>query len=161
MLPSRNTTRGFTERTRKNLELARASYHERQDFHVVTQLVNSLLGIVMVPSTRDHNHKALLIRLNDLGNKDWPKWDIEEKNPQKTETLQKLLEKLRNAAGHGHFEFRGDSESRSLRDVWVTVSDGPIGNSPWSAEINGEDLYTFCILLSKYIEKHFPAERSQ
>ena len=160
-LPSRNTTRGFTGRTRKNLEPARASHCEREDFHVVTQLVNSFLGIVMLPSTRDHKHKALLITLNDLGKKDWPKWDIEEKDPEKTETLQRLLEKLRNAAGHGRFEFRGDLESRNLRDVWVTVSDDPIGNSPWSAEINGEDLYTFCVLLSKYTEKHFPAARSQ
>ena len=96
-LPSRNTTRGFTGRTRKNLEPARASHCEREDFHVVTQLVNSFLGIVMLPSTRDHKHKALLITLNDLGKKDWPKWDIEEKDPEKTETLQRLLEKRRRA----------------------------------------------------------------
>ena len=45
---SRRTTRGFAKRTRRNLELATESYAIRKDFHVITQLVNSLLGIVVV-----------------------------------------------------------------------------------------------------------------
>ena len=70
----------------------------------------------MVPSTRDHNPKALLITLNELGKKDWPKWDIEEKGPEKTETLQRLLEKLRNAAGHGNLS----SEEIRTPETWGT-----------------------------------------
>jgi hypothetical protein len=45
----RNTIEGFAERTRKNLRFIVAAYDGGQDVHTVTQLINSLLGLIVYP----------------------------------------------------------------------------------------------------------------
>ena len=52
-LPSRNNPSGFAERTRKNLELIERAYSVGADVHVVTQLMLSLLGIIVFPWEHD------------------------------------------------------------------------------------------------------------
>lgn len=52
MLESKDTTLGFAERTRKNLGNVRNAFEKGEDFHVVTHLVNSLLGVVVVQRKR-------------------------------------------------------------------------------------------------------------
>ena len=154
ILESRNTSKGFAMRSLRNLMLAKESFDSREDFHVVTQLVNSLLGIVIVPRVRQAKGDFLSITMVELAQRGWPQWVFTGKVGSESETLGDFLQHLRNATAHGHFEFAGDPDSRHLRSVVIAASNGPIGKAPWSYEIQGDKLCEFCIHLANYIEAH-------
>jgi hypothetical protein len=46
---SRNESEGFAQRTRENLEFITHAKQQGSHVHVVTQLVNSMLGLVIFP----------------------------------------------------------------------------------------------------------------
>lgn len=153
---TRNKPVGFAQRTRKNLEFISDAFDHGQDVHVVAHLVNSLLGIVIVPKARYSKQEFWSISLEELSRRGWPKWNITLDDPKnKTKTLRHLVRHLRNAAAHGGFEFTGDPDSRYLSEVGLTVQDRPGENSKpnWRAEIEGLELYRFCLLLAEHIEK--------
>ena len=143
MQTSRNTTLGFARRTRKNLVSVKEGFDSKEDFHwkdvhVVTQLVNSLLGIVVVPTERDLKKLCLSETLTELYKQDWPRWNIPCGRHScdtcgkctETATLKDLIKRLRNAAAHGHFDFIGDpfvedADSRQLENVRIVVSPNP------------------------------------
>ena len=158
MRESRNSSIGFAIRTRKNLLKVIRAFKGGEDFHVVTHLVNSLLGIVVVPRERYHKADFLSVPLAEIYQDGWPKWNIlldEPKGKQeKTETLDRLLTHLRNAAAHGRFSFTGDSESRNLEEVWLVVEDRPNkrAKTNWRAMIRGNELLDFCLKLCDDIE---------
>ena len=154
ILESRNTTKGFARRSLRNLVLAKESFDSREDFHVVTQLVNSLLGIVIVPRVRQAKGAFLSITMAELAQRGWPQWDFTGKDGSESATLGDFLQQLRNATAHGHFAFAGDPDSRHLRNVRIMASNGPIGKAPWSYEIQGDKLYEFCTRLANYIETY-------
>ena len=156
MSDSRRTTSGFAKRTRRNLELAKASFDSRKDFHVVTQLVNSLLGIVVLPWQRHTEEGEQDFESGvhqDFFKKGWPNWTFTGKEAgRESENLKDLVGNLRIAAAHGHYSFSGDPDSRYLHEVTIKVGNGAPDSSPWSYEIRGDKLYDFCIKLSEYIE---------
>ena len=158
MLPSRNNTAGFARRTRKNLMKVIEEFEEGEDFHVITQLVNSLLGIVVVPSERYSGTGILSQPLDDLHRDGWPKWnillDLPEGKLGKTEKLDVLVFHLRNGAAHGRFSFGGKPESRKLEEVWLVVEDKPGRTAAinWRAKINGKELLKFCLKLCDLID---------
>lgn len=154
--PSRRTTRGFAGRTRRNLELARKSFKVRRDFHVVTQLVNSLLGIVVVPSARrskEGEEDFGSANLSDIDGLGWPKWEFTGKEGCESQSLEDFVNHLRNAAAHGHYDFPENPDCRDIKKVTIEVSDGPLGKAPWSYKIRGDKLFNFCIKLSEHIER--------
>ena len=158
MLESRNTTLGFAKRTRKNLVNVKQAFESGKDFHVVTHLVNSLLGIVVVPKQRYCKAEFLSLPLEEIYRDGWPRWDITLDEPKgnqgKTEILERLITHLRNAAAHGRFSFHGDPDSRNLKEVWLVVEDRPGEKSKtnWLANIRGDELFGFCIRLCDHIE---------
>ena len=158
-MESRDTTRGFAERTRKNLVLARLSRESGSDFHVVTQTVNSFLGIVVVPKAREELDKdTFSVSLAELYQKGWPRWDIELDEPSgqrpKTERLIDLVKHLRNAAAHGRFYFHGERDSRNPEEVTISVEDKPTNRAVnWRCRISAESLYDFCICLCDLIQE--------
>ena len=155
---SRGEAIGFAQRTRKNLEYMRNARADKEDVHVVAHLVNSLLGVVIVPKEEYFEKEFLQVPLEELPGRPWPTWNItlDEpwKNGWKTKQLKDLIWHLRNAAAHGRFRFTGDPESRCLVEVIIIVEDqhpdSPTLN--WRAEIGGEELYQFCIRFSQYID---------
>ena len=157
MPDGRRTTPGFAERTRRNLELAKASFDSRKDFHVVTQLVNSLLGIVVVPWQRHKKEGEQDFESDvdkDLFHRGWPNWSFTGKDTEReSEDLKDLVGNLRIAAAHGHYTFSGNPDSRYLHEVTIKVGNGAPETSPWSYKIRGDKLYDFCIKLSEYLEK--------
>ena len=139
-----------------------------EDVHVVTQLVNSLLGIVVVPKERDLKKLRLSKTLNELYKQKWPQWNIPCGRDAcdtcckctETATLKDLIKRLRNAAAHGHFDFVGDpfvedANSRDLEKVRIVVRDKYPNDTKyhWCAEISGPDLYLFCLKFLKHIEE--------
>ena len=158
MFVTRGEAIGFAQRTRKNLEYVRHAFDREEDVHVVTHVVNSLLGIVVVPKERYFEESFWSINLEELTKRAWPKWDVTIDEPTKkgsrTETLGDLIRHLRNAAAHGRFRFGGEPDSRYLSEVGLIVEDAPSRDRKpnWRAEIAGDDLYQFCLLLADYID---------
>ena len=66
MYVTRGEAIGFALRTRKNLEYIRHAFGQEEDVHVVTHLVNSLLGIVVVPKERYFEESFWSISLEEL-----------------------------------------------------------------------------------------------
>src|SRR5260370_38539658 len=73
---SRNDPLGFATRTRQNLEGIERARASGVDVHVVTQLMLSLLGLIVFPE-EDHCYEPIAPwRLDELEQSGWPKWNI-------------------------------------------------------------------------------------
>src|ERR1041384_2880455 len=99
ILASRNDSLGFAERTRKNLAFIRMAAQHGQDVHIVTQLVNSMLGLLVFPWEEGVFSQAKQITFDTLVNDRWPSCKI---TTGTCATLYDLLRHLRNAVAHGH-----------------------------------------------------------
>ena len=159
MLSTRNKTEGFSGRTRKNLTYVRTAFVPQDPrVHVVTQLVNSLLGLVIVPQEWGLGEDLKKRTREDLEKAGLWKWNILRDEPQgkkpKTKTLGTLIWHLRNATAHGRFTFAGEPDSPHIEEVWIIVQDKPPGAKSinWRAEIRGDQLYDFCLWLAAEIE---------
>ncbi len=153
---SRNEPMGIVARTRKNLIYMRNARKTGADIHEVTHLLNSLLGLIVVPW-----EKLQMNILDDtfegLERQGWPMPQVHmDEYPDKTETLKVLVNHLRNAVAHGRFWFEGiephSPDSREPSNVQVVMTDGSKKVTKWKAEINGEDLYKFCNKFIQHIE---------
>jgi hypothetical protein len=149
MLNERNHALGFAERTRKNLAYIEAAFSSGADVHVVTQLANSLLGLIALPVERDLARPFRDLQLNELIKQGWPRWVI---NRGDCQTLEELLRHLRNAVAHGHMLF--SSDSRLLEKVAIEFADFKRGavEAHWVARIQGPGLRDFSLSFSRLIE---------
>ena len=151
---SRNDAIEIGRRTLKNLKYIKASFErEEKDVHVVTHLVISLLGLVVLPREQYLEKSIWDAKLAELTNQGWPEWSIIlDEDKRKTETLGELVRHIRNATAHGLITF--SSDSRYLSEVVIKVADRESRNKApyWRAEIGGKELYKFCLKFSEYIE---------
>jgi len=149
---SRNQVLGFVDRTRKNLMHIEYALDKGRDVHVVTQLVCSLLGLIIVPWEQEHVQAAEDLGLEALVARGWPEWEI---TLGSCTTLGDLIWHLRNAAAHGNLRF--SSENRDLTKVTIFVHDKKRRNAPpyWKAHIRADRLREFCLkfidLLHSYV----------
>jgi hypothetical protein len=101
----------FVPRTKKNLELVLE--HKDLGFHEVTQLMNSMVGLLIFPQQR---YFSLIeqLRLDDFPTKNWPipkifLWGGVPFNSQdldkETITLQEIVRYMRHSVSHATFEF--------------------------------------------------------
>ena len=161
-MEDRTVALGLAQRTLKNLEYIKKAAEAAEDVHLIADLTNSLLGLVIVPKEQYEGKELWNVTLKKLEKKGWPQWKITkdergaacENNWTLTKNLGRLVAHLRNAAAHGRFEYTGEPNSRKLSKVTLVVRDKPGKYKPvnWEAEIGGEDLYKFCTLLTKHIE---------
>ena len=156
----RNHAGVFAQRTLKNFRhIKNSRVNGNTDVHVVTQLANSLLGLVILPFSGDKFGPDLDRPIGDFH---WCKWVILEDNPTLggtrtkvvkpvTTTLRHLVNHLRNAAAHRRISFSTDGPYP--RGVTLTALDAYSNTGPvyWRAHINGADLEAFCIGLSASI----------
>lgn len=148
----RNTIEGFALRVRKNLDFMIVAREDDEDIHIVTQLVCSLLGLIVFPCehfrrTGFLDFKTMLFE--DLVDDGWPKWAF---HIGQSESLDRHLSHLRNALSHRRVHF--SSDDRSLAGVEVTFWDRakPEGPDNWSASIDGAGLLDFVERLSTLID---------
>ena len=152
-IPSRDDTLGFATRTLNNLVFIEQAYSNDQnnEVHTVTQLVLSLLGILVFPygklgALQNPIFSKTLLKATEEG---WLGFRItmdDEKGKdtaKRTENVRHLVRHLRNAVSHGRIRFRTDSRNPS--EETLTFEDGPTGGQPnWRAEITGSELRQFC-----------------
>jgi hypothetical protein len=150
---SRNLTKGFAQRVRKNLDFIIKKHNEGEDVHIVSQLVTSLLGIIVFPWEAGALHRLEHIPLSELEENGWPKWNILLDEKGDTLTLGKLIRHLRNAASHRRLRFL--SEDRELQKVDIEFEDAINKSlSPnWRARINAADLKLFCDRFTEKLEE--------
>jgi hypothetical protein len=151
-LPPRQMVEGFAIRTRKNLEHIIEAQREGRDAYVVTQLVNSLLGLVVFAWERELVDDLEPRQLDSLAEDEWPVWDVVPIRDKEWDgTLGRLVYHLRNAAAHGRISY--SSDSRNIEEVMIQVVDcDPKHGAPtWEARIGAKGLLEFCLKFSKLI----------
>ena len=151
-LPPRQRVEGFAIRTRKNLEHVIEAQTEGQDVHVITQLINSLLGLVVFAWERELVDYLEPQQLGSLVEDGWPSWDIVPIRDKKwDDTLGRLVYHLRNAVAHGNIRF--SSDSHNIEEVLIQVVDcDPNDGAPtWEARIEAKGLLDFCFRFCQMI----------
>ena len=134
-------------RTSKNLDYVIRAYNSGEEgVHVVTQLFNSLLSLIVVPWAGLVGKQVWDVKLVALKQNGWPMWEITIGN---TKTLRELILRLRNAISHWNVAF--SSDSRQLSNVEIEVWTDKNHQTNWKANMNGELLLQFCHLLSDRI----------
>jgi hypothetical protein len=119
---SRNNALVFAQHTLENLEIIERDVPSDSGFHPITQLINSLVGLVVFIHEREFVRHVADLPLSELAGKGWPKVRIDkddEKRP--TKALGDLVRHLRNATAHGRISF--SSDSRNLTEVRIVIED--------------------------------------
>lgn len=162
---TRDDAREFARRTLKNLQHIERARQFSRDVHVVTQLTNSLLGLVIFPWENEIISPLIGWPLEDLTKKGWPAWKIERdptKAPKKhncAPTLDDLVNHIRNAAAHRHLKYSSDSSD--LLKVELSLADGlprTVAGSRtfefyWRASINAADLRSWLQCLAEALDE--------
>lgn len=127
----------FAKRTRENLETLRKLQKERPDIKVyeVTQLINSLLGLLVFPKERFINHIPE-IPLDELSRQGWPIPKVTGDYPQAAH-LRALVRYLRNAIAHCNVEFLSD-EKNEIKGLLVWNEHK--ARKTWQAELTLQDI---------------------
>lgn len=150
---TRNDTVELAKRVRKNLDFIIEKRADGAEVHEVTQLVTSLLGLIVFP-WEDKALKHLEgLHLSGLEKEGWPRWDISlDETKHGTKTLRELMRHLRNAASHQRVKFSSDDPE--MEKVIIQFKDAPQKNGRvnWRAKINAADLKKFCVLFTERLE---------
>ena len=94
----------FAKRTRYNLAIVRAHKDQSQEAYEVTQLVNSLLGLIVLPKEKS-NPKLPKTSLGALSEQGWPAAVLQPTEGKAPKNLRDLHRLLRNAISHFNIEF--------------------------------------------------------
>lgn len=149
MYVARNRAFEFARRTKANLEFMQAARAEGADVHEVTQLANSLLGLIVFVWEKTFVEDMKKLRMKDLERKGWPSINVTK---GASETLYDFVRHLRNAVAHGRLTF--SSDSRDPREVFVQIDDCKTNETIpyWSARIKASDLRDFCLKFIHAVE---------
>src|SRR5580698_4097693 len=71
-LTARNQISGFAAKTRKNLDFIISSRANGADVHEVTQLMLSLLGLIVFPKEKGLDQRVESAKINTLAEQGWP-----------------------------------------------------------------------------------------
>ncbi len=144
VLPSRNDVLGFALRTRKNLDFVLEASKRDEDVHTVTQLANSLLGLLVFLHEGPLDKQIRRMQMSHLESKGWPTWEFRAGS---SKSLGDHLRHLRNAIAHRGIKF--STESRELKDVLFVMAD----QDNWHVAISGDRLHHFCLKLCALVEE--------
>lgn len=132
-----NVIRDFARRTRHNLTVLRnlQAQHPELEIYEVTQLVNSMLGLLVFPQ-QQYIRNIPALPLDELAGQGWPIPKVRGDYPQVSD-LNQLVRYLRNAIAHCNVEFLSD-ETLKIRGIVVWNVRG--GRIDWKAELSLEEI---------------------
>jgi hypothetical protein len=150
MYVERNHALGFARRTKVNLEYLEEAQYEGANVHIVTNLANSLLGLVVFVWERTVVDDLKKHKMSDLYATGWPEIKMIKGT---TATLFDFVRHLRNAAGHGLLEFSGDDADPEK--VIIKIKDREKRGKPsyWVAQLTASDLRRFCFKFIELVER--------
>jgi hypothetical protein len=129
----------FAKRTEANLQTIRRLANDRGAMPAfeVTQLVNSMLGLLVFPQQR-YLDRIPETPIDELENSGWPIPEVVGRYDQ-VPNLRQLVRMLRNAITHCNLEFEpGVSDEIEALTVWNT--DPRSGKVTWKARLTVADL---------------------
>ena len=131
--------RDFAYRTRKNNEalLNLQKVQPEVEVYEVTQLINSMLGLLVFPQQRFLNHIPR-IPLAELADQGWPVPEVEGDYPQVTD-LKELVRYLRNAIAHCNLQFLVD-ERGQINGLRVWNTNPRDRRTTWRARLTMQDI---------------------
>lgn len=113
----REVVQDFALRTRKNLEAIEDLQRHDAGVFEVTQLINSMLGLLVFPQ-QEYVESIPRTPLEELCRAGWPVPDVIGPFQQVTD-LNQLIRYLRNAVAHFNIKFVGDGENNiKVLRVW-------------------------------------------
>ena len=149
-------TRAFANHVRLNLEAIDAVVSVAPaKAHQVTQVILTLIGLVVLPRESHYLEAAGDGNLSTLATKGWPTWtiahDLSRRPEGASDTLADLLWHLRSTIASG--QIRVTAGDRPFADVSIYFDQQVAGGEivTWSASISAPDLRTFCIKLAGLI----------
>jgi hypothetical protein len=149
-------TRTFAHRVRLNLEAVEAVVTVAPaKAHRVTQLVLTLLGLIVLPKASRYLDAAGNTTLTELASEGWPVWSISHDSSRRpdgaADTLGDLLWHLRSTVTSG--QIRLTAGDRPFEEVSIYFDQQVAGGgvSTWSASISAPDLRVFCLKLAELI----------
>jgi len=151
-------TRAFANRVRLNLEAIDAVVSVAPTkAHQVTQVVLTLIGLVVLPRENHYMEALGDNNLNALAAQGWPTWtiahDLSRRPEGAADTLADLLWHLRSTIASG--QIRMTAGDKPFAEVSIYFDQQVAGGEivTWSASISAPDLRTFCIKLAGLIAK--------
>lgn len=140
---------GFIQRTRTNLELVERFYAEQSEGHVITQLTNSLLGIIIYPWEHEGLGPLKSMEMSTLGLEGWPDQILKLGD---SKSIGEFIKHMRNAVAHGRIIF--SSDSHDLGKITLTFEDRKSKHKPveWQVSFGGKQLHQFCEKFMELIE---------
>jgi hypothetical protein len=149
-------TRAFANRVRLNLDAIDAvASVAPSKAHQVTQLVLTLIGLIVLPRESHYLEAAGDATLPALAAQGWPTWaiaqDLSRRPDGASDTLGDLLWHLRSTITAG--QIRMTSGDRPFAEVSVYFDQQVAGGDivTWSASIPAPDLRVFCVKLAGLI----------
>lgn len=126
--------RDFARRTLHNLELVREAKRKGHEAYEVTQLINSLLGLLVLPRER-YIESIPAVPLEQLRREGWPEPVLSGEFADVSD-LRDLIRVLRNSIAHFNIEFIADSGEID----GVRLANRHRGSIRWRATLTLEDL---------------------
>lgn len=150
----KDVVKEFVARTRVNLENIESQAREGSHVFETTQLINSMLGLLIFPEQHyiDHIKKIPLDQLEQEG---WPKIQVTDtilKSPDYREckNLRDLVVYLRNAIAHCNIKFLSDGNGNINRlRLWNVNTRDSRKPITWDTILSIEDLR---VITNKFIE---------
>jgi hypothetical protein len=149
----------------KNLAFIQAAHARGEDVHVVTQMVNSLLGLFLFPIEKEDQFFDSF-RSVKLSNP--PRFAaVRQTIPEfpllpslqcskfaNCRNLRRFIKRVRNAVAHRHFDIFG--ESHDLSAVSIRLYDQEPGAPiDWDITLSAEDVGQLCIYIAdQVIQNH-------
>jgi HEPN pEK499 p136 len=156
-LGPRNDPLGLVQRALINLDIIEESFQSNGRGHVVTQLVQSMLALIVFPKEKALLNMCKHERLSELRkDQKWPTLVPElDEYERKTLSLYEVLWHMRNAVCHGRVIFIGKGkaspDSRFFEDVIIQFSDENKHGQKWRLTMDATDVRKFCLLIADVI----------
>jgi HEPN pEK499 p136 len=153
----RNDPLGLVRRSISNLELIERSYASHKEGHIVTQLMQTLLMLIVIPKEKGLLDQFRRWRLIDLNEQKWPSLRPIKDDENDTATLYDVLWHMRNSISHGLFTFSGDgaggSNSRDINEIVVEFQDRNAPTAPidWELRLEGPEVRKLCKLIEEIV----------
>ena len=125
----------FAERTRKNLRTIEDLQAKGGEADEVTQLVNSMLGLLVFPRERFIDQSPQT-SLSDLEADGWPVPKVIGDFPQARD-LRELIGDLRNAIAHFNIEFIGEEDRICQGVEYVAKQEDDVEGRDWPERTSG------------------------
>jgi hypothetical protein len=153
-----NLLHDFADRTRVNLELIQKAHRTGGSGYEVTQLINSLLGLLVLPAERFSIPQTPLGELIENG---WPIPTVHGEFQEATD-LRQLVRCLRNAVAHFNIKFSTDRNNNiSGITVWnCSVTTNPTETKRvWEATFDLIQLEQIVLRFVELVQENRPVKR--